>query len=92
MPLTLTQQLYIREHYKDMTHFAIGAQLGLSENKVAYFCKLNNLRKAKTVRGSCVKKVKPPLAPEMVKPKMKRPPAEYGNKSSEDYVNKYLDL
>jgi hypothetical protein len=89
--LTPTQQSFIREHYRTMTHFAIGAELGLSENKVAYFCKLNNMRKAKTVRGSFVKRVKPAPAPEMVKPKIRRPPAVYGNTSREETIDKYLN-
>lgn len=90
MNLTPTQQQFIRDNYKTMTHYAMAVELKIKETNVAYFCRLNNLRKTE-IKRSYKTRVKKIIVPEPVK-NIKRPPADHTNKSREDYVNYWLGL
>lgn len=88
-PLTRAQEAYIREHYMSMFHREIAAELGIKEAQVAYFCRMNNLRKTKP------KPFKKKYRREMIPAPVKignHWPADHHNVSREQHVDRILNM
>lgn len=88
-PLTRAQEAYIREHYQNMYHRVMAAELGIKETRVAHFCRVNNLRKTspKTFKKKCTRE----MIPAPVKPG-KHWPADHQNISREQHVERILNM
>ena len=87
-PLTSEQKQFIRDHFKEMSRKGMAAELNVSFKKVEALCVAENLKMSRFIsRGLYKAKVD-----DTPKPKIKRPPAHYSNRSREEVLNYYENL
>jgi hypothetical protein len=86
--LTKSQERYIDENWEQKTDEGIAAEIQVSPSVVNYYREQKGYKKIKKKPEVRLEdKVK-----EEPKPKMKRPPAVYSNRSHEEVLNYYENL